>query len=272
MAAPPSFHPPPAGVVPDVFSARMQKLSILASTYEIRGDWLERLRALEGFEIAFICDDSGSMGTPVAPGGGARRAAGAFGRQPTRWDELRHTASVIVELATAATARGVDVYFLNRPPVLGVTQAAQIQAAFDYAPPQGFTPLTRTFKGVLEAKRASERPLLIVIATDGEPTDDTQRPNVGAFIAALQAKPARAHVQLMACTDDDAAISWMARVDRVVPRVDVTDDYASERLEVLSAQGAGYHFTYGDYVVKSLLGSIDPYFDRLDEHACCAVA
>ena len=40
-------------------------------------------------------------------------------------------------------------------------------------------------------------------------------------------------------------------------------DYQSERIEVLSQQGTGYPFTRGDYIVKLLLGAIDPYFDLL---------
>jgi hypothetical protein len=73
----------------------------------------------------------------------------------------------------------------------------------------------------------------------------------------------------VACTDDEGAISYLSRVDRDVPRIDVSDDFVSERREILAAQGAGFHFTFGDYVVKSLLGSIDPSFDRLDEMQGC---
>ncbi len=38
-------------------------------------------------------------------------------------------------------------------------------------------------------------------------------------------------------------------------------------------RGHGFSFTFGDYVVKSLIGSIDPEFDNLDENysKCCTI-
>ena len=40
-------------------------------------------------------------------------------------------------------------------------------------------------------------------------------------------------------------------------------DYWSERLQVLLEQGYEYLFTKGEYIVKLLLGAIDPYFGLL---------
>jgi hypothetical protein len=42
---------------------RMQKFAQLASRYEISHQFASRLRQLEGYEIVFLCDDSGSMST-----------------------------------------------------------------------------------------------------------------------------------------------------------------------------------------------------------------
>ena len=53
--------------------------------------------------------------------------------------------------------------------------------------------------------------------------------------------------------------------DTSMPRVDVCDDYQSERKEILAAQGPSFHFSHGDYCVKLLLGAIDPQMDSLDE-------
>ena len=62
-----------------------------------------------------------------------------------------------------------------------------------------------------------------------------------------------------------ATVSYMNEWDRVIPRLDVVDDYASERAEVLAAQGPCFAFSRGDYCAKLLLGSIDPEIDALDE-------
>ena len=187
-----AFHPPPPSApgAPSAFDQRMQKLSQLAGMHEIRPDWIVRLRALESFDVVCILDDSGSMGTAVTT-----PATNPYATRVTRWDELRTTASTIVELATAATAQGVDCVFLNRPAILGATSAAQVQLAFNHAPPSGFTPLTRTLKAVLAAKANTERDLLVIIATDGEPTNEQNRPDVASFIRALSAKGPRVFVQ-----------------------------------------------------------------------------
>ena len=276
-SAPPavmSFAPPPPGYYqpPSPADARMARLAALASAHEIRGDWVTRLRRLEDFDIVAICDDSGSMATAVTGGAGGG-GGGPFAPRQTRWTELRHTMSLVVDLAAALSDRGVDVHFLNRPPVLGVRAACEIQVAFDHAPPAGFTPLSRALSGVLGA-RARERPLLLLIATDGQPTDDGGNVDIPRFIATLKSKAPNVFVQIMACTDDDASIAYLAAVDRDVPRVDVTDDFVSERAEILRAQGRNFHFTFGDYVVKALLGPVDPMFDQLDhaEGGCCAIA
>lgn len=43
------------------------------------------------------------------------------------------------------------------------------------------------------------------------------------------------------------------------------DDYRSERNEIKRAQGKNFAFSFGDYVVKCLIGSFDRDTDKLDE-------
>ena len=250
----------------------MQRLSAIAQQFEIRPDWVTKLRELESFDIVVVADDSGSMATPVA----AVPGANPYGAIQTRWTELRHTLSIVVELASALSGgnRGIEIYFLNRPPILQARTAADVQPAFDHGPPAGFTPLTRVLSGILAAKANSERKMLLLIATDGQPTDDRGNVDIPRFINTLTSKGPKVFVQIMACTDDESAISYLEKVDKNVPRVDVVDDYASEKREILRAQGARFPFSFGDYVVKALLGPIDPSFDRLDhaEGDCCTIA
>jgi len=232
MAASASF----AGVPPPMTftEARLQKLRALAQRFEIRPDFISRLRALEGFTIVMICDDSGSMNTPVA----AAPGASPFATRSTRWTELCETVGVVCELATALTDRGVDVHFLNRPPMAGVSQAQQLQVAFAHQPPQGFTPLTPALRHVLEANREAlrERKLLVIIATDGQPTDSNGNVDIASFLNLLRGKPANCFVQIMACTDDEESVAYLNEADRDIERLDVTDDFRSERKEVQRAQ------------------------------------
>lgn len=245
---------------------RMQRLQAFATQYEIRSDFLPRLHRLSEFEIIALCDDSGSMSTTSVPVPGIPY----FGvTQPTRWTELRNTMSIVVELATILRGgEGVDVHFLNRPPVLRAMSSRDVQVAFDFSPPMGFTPLSRSVKEILNGERGrpgAQRPLLLLIATDGEPTDENGRVDIPTFIRVLKSKAPHVHVAIMACTDDDGAIEYLESVDRNVPKVDVCDDFATERKEIRAVQGPSFAFSYGDYITKALLGPIDPYFDRLDE-------
>ena len=65
-------------------------------------------------------------------------------------------------------SNGVDIYFLNREPMLNVTDTRYVHQAFN-TPPQGLTPLVPALRRILAAKRNQtyERKLLILIATDG---------------------------------------------------------------------------------------------------------
>lgn len=79
------------------------------------------------------------------------------------------------------------------------------------------------------------------------------------------------YTNIIACTDDDDSISYLNNWDRNIERLDVIDDFRNERNEIKKLRGQGFSFTFGDYVVKSLIGSIDHEIDTLDEPNRCAV-
>ena len=65
-------------------------------------------------------------------------------------------------------SNGVDVYFLNRKPLMNVTDSRMVQQEFNNRP-QGLTPLAAALRSIIAAKRSQtfEKKLLILIATDG---------------------------------------------------------------------------------------------------------
>lgn len=266
----------PVAIAPasDPAAWRLARFQQLAMMYEIRPDYAAKLRQLEGYEIVLLLDDSGSMSNIVAP---AATANDPFARQRTRWDELHQYASIVTDVAATLDPTGIDLYFLNRAPMKGVTSSAQIQAAFQY-PPAGYTPLTRALRQVLAEKEVvlREKKLLLIIATDGQPTDETGNVKLQEFLDCIRGRPRNCYLSMIACTDDKKSVEYMNKIDRLVPGVDVSDDYHSEREEILAVQGRSYTFSFGDYVTKTLLGPIDPAFDRLDESrigvaGCCSI-
>jgi len=249
----------------------MEKFRALAQRYEISDYFASKLKQLEGWEIVLILDDSGSMNTPLA-----QQQGGAFAQSQTRWTELKQTVSIIIDIASVMDKDGVDLYFLNRATVTGVTSSEQVAGVFA-APPAGLTPTTPVLQHVLQAKKqvAAEKRVLVIIATDGAPTNQRGEVDIAGLKHVLQAErdPTRFHVQFIACTDDDSSVAYLNEWDNTLPNVDVIDDYQSERAEILKAKGSNFRFAYGDYIVKALLGSIDPEFDKLDEKSggCCSV-
>ena len=124
---------------------------------------------------------------------------------------------------------------------------------------------------VLDLKRPfiNDRKLLILIATDGVPTDDKGQDDLVGLEKVLREcrypSIERMFVTFIACTDDLKSVAYLNQFDKKIPFIDVLDDYYSERAEVLAVQGKNFPFSYGDYVVKVLVGSVDQWFDNLDE-------
>ncbi|CAF1564170.1 unnamed protein product, partial [Didymodactylos carnosus] len=235
-----------------------QYLLQIASKYEINRQWEQRLRLLEDFEIILLCDDSGSMKSTLG------------NSSKTRWDELKQLVQIIVDISVVFDSNGVDVYFLNRKPLLSVTSTEQLNAVFAQAP-HGLTPLVPILKQILRTKspQAGDKKLLIFIATDGAPTDELGNTNVPVLEQLIRQERSSktTYLTFLACTDDSDAVSYLANWDRTMEHVDVVDDYRSEKAQIQRAQGSNYPFSYGDYIVKALLGSIDPRFDKLNERS-----
>ncbi len=173
---------------------------------------------------------------------------------------------------------GIDVYFLNRNPMLNVTNAQTIRQAFN-SPPQGLTPLVPAIRKILAAKRSTayEKKLLILIATDGynlddgiyflycwsyfrAPTNEYGQTDVRTLETVLRnERNPQTYVTFLACTDDLEAVNYLSDWDKSIPNLDVIDDYRSERADIQKVRGANFPFSFGDYIVKALLGSIDPW-------------
>ncbi|CAF3834873.1 unnamed protein product, partial [Rotaria sp. Silwood1] len=53
---------------------------------------------------------------------------------------------------------------------------------------------------------------------------------------------------------------------RTMINVDIVDDYKLEREGVRQTKGFNYPFSFGEYIVKALIGAVDPQMDALDEY------
>ena len=249
-----------------------ERYRLLMAKYEISKEYSDKLLKLRHFKIAFIFDDSSSMTTTLdeSPLNDVFRN-GVL--KVTRWDELQYFASISIEIANFFNEENhaeTDVYFLNKPPAKNITDVDVFMQHLRKLKPNGYTPLNKVFNAVLADNSSSikERKLLIIILTDGEPSDDVGESDVKGFkMSLLSRKPInKIFVNIIICTDDKDSVSYFNKLDRDVFNLDVIDDYNSEKKEVKRKKGMRHCFSYGDYVAKAMVGSVDLKMDRSDEN------
>ena len=261
---PPSYYPPPGQAAPNNVQ-RDQNFTNILMRYEINPEFAARLQKfLVMTKIVFIFDDSGSMNSILND---SPLNSSVF--KASRWDELKQFAKISLEIANIFNPEGVDVHFLNRPSARRVQNIQNLEP-FLANKPGGFTPIRRVLQAVLAENnrmQLAERKLLIIIVSDGEPTDDSGRSDIPGLKQILQNRDAFVYTSIIACTDEDSVMDYLNNWDKYIPRLDLVDDYRNEKLEIQRARGQGFPFSYGDYVVKSLLGSLDSQFDFMDESA-----
>src|SRR5207245_1089203 len=104
-------------------SEREQKFQQFVKRHELKDEVAYQLKhVLENCEIALVCDDSSSMKEMIPEPGSTK--------QIRRWDELKKLAAALIDVVTVTNPKGLDIYFLNRPTLTGVTSTAGLQAAF----------------------------------------------------------------------------------------------------------------------------------------------
>lgn len=224
--------------------------------FDINGIFARHLNKLQGFKIVLICDDSTSMKETLLKG-------------QTKWDELRTNVAIVIEVASAFNC-ACDVLFLNRMGLRNVKNVRELNEQFS-RPPEGCTPLTKSFNIAIENNRAELREckLLIIVFTDGCPTSDqlSDKEAITEFKNALKYRTPieRIFVTIVACTDDEYSLKYLNNWDNKIKYLDVVDDYESEKKEIYAAKRIDTAFTYGNYVAKILLGSFVKEIDQLDE-------
>jgi hypothetical protein len=251
--------------------------------------YMEKLLQLKGFDIVIICDDSGSMLEPsdYQPVGGLRQ---------TRFNELENTVKKVGIIANVIDNNGIDLLFLNSGTYKDVKDDATVSRIFNGVQLYG-TPLCTAYRkfikmyyprtydtarntGVIPVRNMTKklglrkqtvhagidhtRPILLIIATDGEPSDGSPE-----YLKHLMEvlNPPNLYRSIVACTGSDHVLKFLKSMD-TLDRTDVTDDFNSEKAVIDRIQKVydpSYEFSYDDYIAKILLGSVDPEMDQLND-------
>ncbi len=92
------------------------------------------------------------------------------------------------------------------------------------------------------------------------PTNEHGETDVSTLEAVLRnERTPLTYMTFLACTDDLQAVNYLSHWDKSIPNLDVVDDFRSERADIQRARGPNFPFSFGDYIVKALLGSMDPW-------------
>ena len=238
-------------------SAEDLTLADICRKYQIDISMVEHLTQLENFEIVIVCDDSGSMKQQVD------------NTTRTRWDELCDIVKIVLDIGVKFDRNGVDIHFLNRNPLLKVKNPEIINETFRKLP-SDYTPLVPVLRKLFQSALAREnrdKKLLVLVATDGDPTDENGDSTVEEFLQLMtHGRNARTtYVSFLLCTDDAETVQCFANLDQTMLNVDVTDDYETEKEHIRQCKGRDYPFSHGDYVVKALVGSVIRDIDLLNE-------
>ena len=231
--------------------------------------WLAyRLAALKNYELNFIIDNSASMDTPdgmVHPDVSVKM---------TRLEEACYRLSNIADLLAHIPVMGIKIQSFSQvfPPIDIQRAPAEIASQMKgylntilTSPRLNSTPLYPAMSESIKetANSPQSPPRIIYVFNDGEPNVGGSKDNVCDLLRYRVAE--RNPVCLVACTDSDSAVGWMNKADEE-PSVHVVDDFQSEMKEVKMHQGSTFPFTEGFYLMSTLLGPIDPLFDKADEN------
>ena len=89
--------------------------------------------------------------------------------------------------------------------------------------PKGKTPLCAALEKAYAKK--TDKPLLIIMATDGKPNDKAK------FMRLLgeDFRASDIYISIVACSDKEEEIGYLNGLDKKYARIDVIDDYKSEK-------------------------------------------
>jgi len=228
----------------------VQTYNIISKKYEIDACHNENIMELANYHIYFLIDDSGSMNynTNIS----------------TRWSELKIMVKNLTELCNSVNPYGVNILFINKLETYNITNYYDINNILLFEP-SGSTPTCSKLQRIFDIP--SELPKLIVLFTDGCPTmPNSGTSDVNNFYNLMKNRNAEHNrVSIIVCTDNDDDVAFLNRIDNEAKYVDVVDDYNSEKKEIMQKQGNNFPFSRGDYLIKSLLGPINPIYDYFDE-------
>lgn len=210
------------------------------------------------YDVIILADDSGSM------------------QQDSRADELKVIAGKVAWVATHFDDNGISLVFLNKPQGHdGVRSPDDVSRIVAQTPLSGSTPLGPALRRkVLEPYffgpargHTLPKPVLVIIITDGEPDNKQDVYQVLAELkqATTQMRSKACGIEVAQVGNDPGASRFLNELDADRNVGDVVDVTSSFELEEMQYRKMGATLTPEMWMVKLMLGGIDPNYDAGDE-------
>lgn len=229
--------------------------------YTISKYYQKLLQELCKYHIVLLMDDSGSMQT---------KDEGLSG--PSRWDEAHEAAAFVTEAATIFDPAGIDIDFLEGDGLLHVSDESQVEPLFNRMP-NGGTPLIAKLQELMEKYKNNEKPVLLIVFTDGHPNDygpdlDENERQLAVLMQMRENNQTlrnKIKISFALCIRDEGVANFYRRLKKFEHGVDVTEDYDDEIIEMRRKYGQGVEFTKHDCFIKMLLGAVVPEIGKIDD-------
>lgn len=239
--------------------SKAERLQRLQEEYQIPGYLSELIFVLEEYELYLVIDDSSSMN-------------GYAGSGSTRWEELQEVVRIFLKIGLLVDNNGIDVAFMNRrftgydgkkTRFTKIHTESNINNLFSEKP-FGITPSSETLTEVMAIH--TQKPKIIIIATDGEPTDKKGRVCLKEFEEILTGRDHdKNFISVLFCSDDEHVLQTYLKWDRCIKNMDVLDDYDNEKKEVNAIQGSDFEYTMGYHVFRLIASSVIKELDDVNE-------
>jgi Mg-chelatase subunit ChlD len=232
-------------------------LQSLADDFKISAEVAADIYQLALYDVILLADDSGSMALDG------------------RIDELHVVTEKIVSVATRFDQDGIAICFLNDSRVREVKSVTEVSDIIRSTRFSGSTPIGCGLKNKIVApfvvSKANSgqlhKPVLVIVITDGAPDSKDD-----VYSAIKEAKDFNEKMgtncvefEFAQIGSDKAAQKFLSELD-VHPVVgDIVDVTSSYELEEEEFANAGATLTPYMWIVKLMLGAIDPCYDAKDE-------
>lgn len=268
-----SFYPPGDPRIQQTAQRAAQQVDKLVAAWHIPREIAVDIVRLALYDVVIYIDDSGSM---------------AFEEQGERIKDLELIMQRVAFAATLFDEDGIEIRFMNDdstpPNMLGnirtEQQIAQVMSNRRY---KGLTPFgtklrQKVIDGIVLPKlRQPRKPVLVIGITDGQPAgenagslEDTIR---YAVSSTQNLGPGAIAFQFAQVGNDQKATEFLGKLDNdpvIGSMVDCTSNYENESAEMARANPP-VDLTPDLWVLKLILGAIDPSYDTQDEQGSAQV-